>query len=551
MSALAPPAGGPPTPAARLSAGLLVVQVLALAFVLAAFPARNPDLWTHLAIGRLIAGGGYHFGQDPLAYTTAGQYWANHAWLSDLILYQLYTAFGDGLVLLKGLFVVGVAAVLLSCRRPGAGLRTPALVTALALLAMSPRLLLQPSLVSVGLLAVTVRLLLRPPAPWAGYVLPAVVALWVNLDEWFFLGPVAVGLVWLGERLGPAAEPRRVPTWLLIGTIAACCLSPHHVRSFSLPAELSPAVRSAFADDPRFERIFEPGWRLARFADPAERLTGGGLADLVLFALGVVSFAATRRAVRWDRLLLWLTFAGLSVWNVRLVAVFAAVAGPVAVLNLQDYAAARPIGSTKLRPRWRWAGRVAGVLAGFVVLALCWTGWPQAPLTDARKVGWAVQPDPGLVRAAQLRAWWSDPDARAFHAHPDSAAHAAWFAPGERCFLDHRLGLFAPVAGEYRAICQAVGVVGKPDGPFPGPAAGLLRDRGISYLVVSDSNPARLEAAFVRLNDPAAGAPLLLIGGREATFGRPAGGRPVAAPPLDPDAAGFLAPGRSPSLPPP
>jgi tetratricopeptide (TPR) repeat protein len=552
MSAPAPPAGGSPapTPGARLFAGLLVVQVLALAFVLAAFPARNPDLWTHLALGRLIADGGYHFGEDPLAYTTAGVYWANHAWLFDLLLYQLYTAFGDGLVLLKGLFVVGVAAVLLSCRRPGAGLLVPALVTALALLAMSPRLLLQPSLVSVGLLAVTVRLLLRPPAPWAVYLLPAVVALWVNLDEWFLLGPLAVALVWLGERLGAPAEPRRVPTWLLVGTVAACCLGPHHVRSFSLPAELSPAVRSAFGDDPRFEHVFEPGWRLARFADPAERLTAGGVAYLALLALGAASFVMTRRAVRWDRLLLWLAFAGLSLWGVRLVAFFAAVAGPVAVLNLQDYAAARPTGPTVVRPRWRWAGRVGGALAGFVALAVCWTGWPQAPRTDARKVGWAVQPDPGLVRGAELRAGWAA-DARAFHLHPDSAAHAAWFAPGERCFLDHRLGLFAPVAGEYRTICRAVGVLGDPDGPFPGPAADLLRGRGVAYLVVTDADQGRLEAAFVRLNDPAAGAPLLLVAGREATFGWPAGGRPVAARPLDPGTAGFLPAGRSAPLPPP
>ena len=127
MSAPPPPAaGGPPESRIHLFAGLLVAQVLVLAFILAAFPARNPDLWTHLAVGRLIAAGDYKFGEDPLAYTTAGVYWVNHAWLSDLVTYKLYAALGDGLVVLKGLFVVGIAAVLLSCRRAGAGLVVPA-----------------------------------------------------------------------------------------------------------------------------------------------------------------------------------------------------------------------------------------------------------------------------------------------------------------------------------------------------------------------------------------------------------------------------------------
>ncbi|MBX9623251.1 MAG: hypothetical protein K2X82_05510, partial [Gemmataceae bacterium] len=542
MSAPPPPAaGGPPESRIHLFAGLLVAQVLVLAFILAAFPARNPDLWTHLAVGRLIAAGDYKFGEDPLAYTTAGVYWVNHAWLSDLVTYKLYAALGDGLVVLKGLFVVGIAAVLLSCRRAGAGLVVPALLTALALFAMSPRLLLQPALVSVGLLAVTVRLLLRPPTPRAVYFLPLVMVLWVNLDEWFILGPLAVGLVWLGERLTsgraggvspqnpaahqgadapPAPGSRAVPTWLLAAVVAACCLSPHHVKAFVLPPELSPAARAAFGGDPRFDRVFEPGWRYARFADPAERLTAGGVAYLALLVLGLVSFVATRRSPRWDRLLLWLAFLGLSLWNVRLVAFFAAVAGPVTALNLQDWAAARPArpaGKSPRRSRLGPVGQLSAAVAGFAVLAVCWTGWPQAPLTDARNVGWAVQPDAGMRDGAEARAGWRadgrlGPDDRAFHVHPDGAAHAAYFAPGERCFLDHRLGLFGGAAKEYATVCKALGVSGEPDGPFPGAAAGPLRDRGVTVVVLTDPSPARLDVGFFRLY--AARAPLLAVSGR-------------------------------------
>ena len=62
---------------------LLAFLVLGLAFLMAAAPVRNGDFWMHLATGREIAQQRYEFGKDPFSYTTAGVYWANHAWLFD------------------------------------------------------------------------------------------------------------------------------------------------------------------------------------------------------------------------------------------------------------------------------------------------------------------------------------------------------------------------------------------------------------------------------------------------------------------------------------
>src|SRR5262245_58324135 len=105
---------------------VLAAQSLFLAFILASFPTRNADFWSQLATGRLIAKGDYHFGTDPFAYTTEGVYWANHAWLFDLLLYTAYSSFGNGVVIIKAAFVVGVAVVMFSCRRAGHGLALPA-----------------------------------------------------------------------------------------------------------------------------------------------------------------------------------------------------------------------------------------------------------------------------------------------------------------------------------------------------------------------------------------------------------------------------------------
>src|SRR5262245_7822854 len=47
---------------------LLVVLVLAFAFLVASYPAGNPDLFRHLAAGRLVAQGAYPFGADPFTF---------------------------------------------------------------------------------------------------------------------------------------------------------------------------------------------------------------------------------------------------------------------------------------------------------------------------------------------------------------------------------------------------------------------------------------------------------------------------------------------------
>src|SRR5262249_59556925 len=126
---------------------------------------------------------------------------------------------------------------------------------------MGPRLLFQPVVLSYLFLALTLLLVrwphLRPPpenpkAPrsyGAFWLLPGLFALWVNCDQWFFLGPVAAGLYWLGEYLPDAlsapdrkhprdtSELRTLGYATLIG-LAACLLNPHHVFAFTLPAQL-------------------------------------------------------------------------------------------------------------------------------------------------------------------------------------------------------------------------------------------------------------------------------------------------------------------------
>src|SRR5207302_1292235 len=101
---------------------------------------------------------------------------------------------GTILVVLKALLVVLLAWFMLKTSRPGLSKWAPALCTALALVAMSPRLLFQPTLISMLFLAITLYILQSPrhsPAkggaggksPLRGYwLLPVLFVFWVNLD---------------------------------------------------------------------------------------------------------------------------------------------------------------------------------------------------------------------------------------------------------------------------------------------------------------------------------------------------------------------------------
>src|SRR5258708_3405710 len=102
-----------PAPAPGKLDGLFAVLVLALAFLLASTPARNSDLWLHLASGRALLRGQVPHGTDPFASTTTGIAWVNHAWLTDVILYELHTlGNGRALVVAKGVLVALLAGLL-------------------------------------------------------------------------------------------------------------------------------------------------------------------------------------------------------------------------------------------------------------------------------------------------------------------------------------------------------------------------------------------------------------------------------------------------------
>jgi tetratricopeptide (TPR) repeat protein len=504
-----PPQQGPtnlaPEPSGSRLPRLAYVYIMAFASLLASFPARNSDLWMHMAAGRRLA-------QAPsfAAALTLGDATASRGWLYDLLCYQIYEAIGGGgLVFVKALLAVGLALVLLDLSRSRAGWWLAAICTVLALLAMSTRLLVQPATVSCLFLALTLWLLERSGREWLlpPWSLLPLFVLWVNLDSWFLLGLGAVALVGIGRILDEPSQALRktlnLAVWLIL-LAAACLVNPAHVHAFAVLGDAAALGNSlgAAASTAQVSSPFEKSY----FATVG--LTPAGLAYFPLLGLGLFSFVLALPRWHWQRLLPWLGPAVLSIVQVRTIPFFAVVAAPVLAWNLHEFFARHSESERQQGLYWGQALlvlRTLTVLLGAVFFVCAWPGWLQAPPFEPRR--WAVEPAPALEQGAGVTRRWHEegkltPDDRALHLSPATASAFAWFCPEDQGVLDEEL----------------TGILFGDSGTV---ASWDLRARqaGITHIVVYEPERDRLLRVLDRLLSDPTQWPLLYLEGDLAVFG--------------------------------
>ncbi len=301
--------------------GLLFTAI----FSLAAVPPLDPDLWWHLANGRLMLATHAIPHADVYSFSAAGQPWVMHEWLADLAMYLLFKA--GGLPWLVAVFagVVTAAAVCLYLllRRTGLTPSAAVVLTLVGALAGSTAWGARPQLLNVlfcGLLLLG--LIEYRAGRLHAWMLPPFIWLWANLHSAFVVGVIISGLFVAGEavdtwRQREGSMPHRRLTALAAAIGGGCLLAlinPFGIQTvlFSLGTLTSPLIQN----------------NIQEWASPDFHSLTGLLVEGIIFLL-LAGLATGRVRARTSEWLLAFALLYLALSSQRHVPLFVLAAAPL------------------------------------------------------------------------------------------------------------------------------------------------------------------------------------------------------------------------------
>ncbi|HVK18174.1 MAG TPA: hypothetical protein VM533_14620, partial [Fimbriiglobus sp.] len=547
----------------------LVVMAVVIGFLVASFPARNTDLWLQLANGRNLAEGKYSPGADPFTFSGADRAWADTSWLNDLVQYALYSAnpTGAAVVAVKAVVFAAAFGLLFLLRRSGQALWPWAMLVILGALAAAPAAQVRPLVWSMLFLAATLLILYRlpwRPGSWRQpLTLAGLFAIWANVDGWFFLGPLTVALVLVGEKLHPLLTrekdpqqddpfPPAPPTGLLVRAlllgVVACLLNPMVLAALAkdpgstlnqlIPIEFGVGLPAGTSADAELSiltvrPLFSEGYFVYRPGTPDEQFKVPSVAFAAFALMTIVALAAGFARLRATHILLWVAYAALALTHVRLIPFFALVAAPLAAAHLNGLSSRIKLGPlsdtpTRLALTGSALGRLLSVAAALILLGAAYPGWLHNPTTEAayaNRLEWKVTPDDGLVRAAgKLSDLYAElPESvRGLNMSSEFGNYCAWYAPGERVFVNGRYAFHRPELYDLLAVRESlVGRRPAGDAPDTGDAWRVCDARNAGFLTYTSR--ARLDGfAIGALLQEQDRWTLWHLDGRAAVFARPA-----------------------------
>ncbi len=414
---------------ARL-AGLVLLALLAAAFVAGCFPILESDLFWHLAAGRWMLEHGAVPRVDPFRFTPAGLPWIDHEWLFQLGARGLELVAGlRGVILARAAALALFAALLMTrARRAGLGAGLAGLVALWGLFGVRPRFLFRPEIVTLFALVLLLAGLerwLRSRRRTLLAALALLVVVWVNAHGQAMLAPVVSGLFLIGARWGGERLAWRDvagPPLLFAGCLLA---NPYGWRLVEVPLGILGALRDLPAANPEW---------LSSFAAPQPYLYAG-FATVVALAL-----AARRASGRWPApawALPALAMAALALTGVRHQALFFATATPLAAAALAVFPEASPT--------WRRARSFAALATGSALAAGLWAGFPPdsgplRPRHGGLAFGFGLAADRFPVRLADRLA--AHPEVGPLYNDLVHGGYLVWrLFPPRRVFLDGRMEL--------------------------------------------------------------------------------------------------------------
>ena len=524
---LAPDAAPPPSLLRLVALGSVILGV----FFLASTAARNSDLWLRFATGREIVEGHGALGSDPFAYTTSGVRWINPTWLSSVALYSLYSSLGGYAVVVAKACIFTATFVLIIMGARGARCWLPAAaLTVLAAIASSTAIPVRPVIASYFLLSLTLWILLRRTSATRSlcrsyWVLLPVFALWANLDEWFFLGPVALIVFAVGQVVGGDS---RLRSWLGIAVagFAVCLLNPFFYRVFRLPPELGLiGIPQTLVGEAAVRALDVRPYDRSFFSPSPGVLNPAAIGFWVLAAISAASLARPAPFSRWTRGVLWAAFFALAILHARAIPFFAVVAAVLAGMSFPGCANSQRSGRRETLAN-------AGLLLGTVAFVLAaWTGWLQTPPYGPRRLGSRTRslPPPGGRTNRGLARLGNYPRMSGSLHFPRRPPITSFGSRGEKVFLDSRWDLYRDVAKDYEAVCEWCSRTPSSKATTDQDLEGkqILDRYKIGVVLVHDSDSSRSDVAVGWMAAQPASWEILAVSGRSVSFGwRPGGHSP-------------------------
>lgn len=334
------------------SGHLLTVLLFVAVFALAALPPLDPDLFWHLANGRLLALQHAWPSTDTYSFTAGGHAWVMHEWLADLFMYGLFQLGGlPALVaVFSGLITAGCVCLYRLLRSGGLASAPAAVLTLTGALSASTTWGARPQVLNfllTGILLLGLRAM-RVHTRWAFALVPFL-WLWANLHSGFVAGVVLALLFaageWIdGRRAGDAERARGARTVAIAaaGGALLALINPYGMQTilFPLGTLTSPLIQNTIQEwaSPDFHSL--PGLLLE--------------AQLVLLLLGLGTRAVRASTHEW----LWaLSLLVLALASQRNVPLF--VVGAAPLLGRCAHAVLDQLGSILPQPSTMAQDRVA------------------------------------------------------------------------------------------------------------------------------------------------------------------------------------------------
>lgn len=218
----------------RLAIRVVSIAILAVLIALLTRTEADPDLWGHLAAGRLTVTSGLAH-HDPFSFTS-DRPWMNHGWLGEVTMYGAWAGGGSsGLVALKlAVMLVPLVIVVLALRRAGlAGPTRDLLVFLWVVGVFATTQAVRPQLFSVALFAVLLVLLSAATRGRRVALLgvPPLMLLWANLHGAWVVGFGALaawGISEFHEHRGQGAGSARAAVAAVVAaSVVATLCTPY------------------------------------------------------------------------------------------------------------------------------------------------------------------------------------------------------------------------------------------------------------------------------------------------------------------------------------